>query len=77
MIIWYFVVRRRSLIAKWITSALVAIGIVGLISTLFRTASDDARAVLTLAVIAGLMKAFAVTRLFTAEAVHWFARRPA
>lgn len=77
LLLWYFIARRASIVAKWILTVLVAFAVAGFGYVLAHPVAPGARALLALAALAELLKVFAVTRLFTADAAPWFARRDA
>ena len=68
----YFVARRRSRFARWVITLLVAAATIAFVVVMIRGSMPWTSA-FQLTVLAELMKVIAVTRLFTAEAVAWFA----
>jgi hypothetical protein len=77
LILWYFIARQGSVIAKWIMTALVAMAVAISLYALTKPIPVQGRSMLALAGLTELLKVFAVTRLFTADARGWFARREA
>lgn len=68
LVLWYFIARRGSSIAKWFLVAFTAIGLLSLPTTL-ATATGPA---LIMAVVINLMQLVAVVMLFRADAKPWF-----
>lgn len=69
----YFVARRRSRLARWVITILVALGTLAFGVVIFNGSAAQWTLVFALTVVAELIKLLAVTRLFTAEAKAWFA----
>ena len=69
---WYFVVRRRSSVAKWLLTAVVVIGAAALAVKLAQTDGADVNALLLVACLAELLKLVAVSRLHTRGGSAWF-----
>jgi hypothetical protein len=70
LVLWYFIARRASNLAKWIFVVLTAIGLAGFLSTLV----DPLRAkgLLTiLAAIATVLQVYAAWLLFKPDAAAW------
>lgn len=72
---WYFIARRRSVIAKWLLTLFVGASVVGFASTALRGVEQEALVLFAIAAVAQLLKVLAVSRLFTAEARAWLANR--
>jgi hypothetical protein len=71
LLLWYFVARRGSVVAKWIVVVLYAIGLAGIAMTL---ASGMRPPTLNLvAAIVLLLQTAAVVMLFRADTKPWFA----
>lgn len=68
LLLWYFISRKASSIAKWLLVALTAIGLPGSISAL--TTSSGLQLVLTAAVL--ILQVLAIVLLFRADARAWF-----
>ena len=69
LLLWFFVARRRSNIAKWILVALFAVGIIGLPAILTEGAFDLSDG---LTVATWLLQAAAIVMLFRPESAEWF-----
>lgn len=74
LILWYFVARRGSNIARWLTTILVALGTAGFVGLAFRGIPTEARTMVAVGAFAELLKVAAVVCLFTGPASAWFAR---
>ena len=72
LLFWYFIARRGSVVAKWVMTLFVAIGVIGFAVMLARSGDFAGEPTVWLAIVSEAMKVFAVTRLFTREAVGWF-----
>ncbi len=77
LLLWYFIARRASVVARWIMVVLVGLGALSFAYVLRRPIAADGRAMVAGAVLTELLKVFAMTRLFTADAKRWFARENA
>jgi hypothetical protein len=75
LILWYFIARRRSAVAKWIFVALVAIAVAGFLFSISRPIAAGAGWMVAIAALTEALKVFAATRLLTGEATRWFAGR--
>jgi uncharacterized membrane protein len=78
LLLWYLIVRRRSLIAKWILIVVVAIGLPGLAS-LYSDVQlgiiSPLMALVTVVIFA--IQAAALAMLFKSDAKLWFDRTAA
>lgn len=75
LILLYFIARRKSNSARWITTILVVLGTVGFAATAFKGTGSVLRPLFIVAAVAELLKLAAVVCLFTASATAWFARK--
>ena len=71
LLFWFFIARRRSVVAKWVMTVFVTIGVIGFAVMLARSGDFAGEPTVWLAVVSEALKVFAVTRLFTREAVGW------
>lgn len=78
LILWYFVARRGSTVARWLTTILVALGAAGFVALAVKGVPAESRTMFVVGAVAELLKVAAVVCLFAASASAWFARsRPA
>jgi hypothetical protein len=70
LLLWFFIARRASTVAKWIYVVFIAFGVVGIISNL---ATLPLGTQLILNVVAQLLQLFAAWLLFKPDARAWFA----
>ncbi len=74
VLLWFFIVRRPSVVAKWVQVVIAALGAFGLLSALFMLAMG--RAPLGLQVVLGLVANIlyiaAAVMLFKPDAKAWF-----
>ena len=73
LMFWYFIVRRRSRVAKWLLTLFVALGTLGFAAILAREGDLAGHPMLILAGLSELLKSYSASRLFTAEARAWLA----
>lgn len=71
LVLWYFIARRGSSIAKWFLVAFTAIGLLSLPTTL---ANSNGPA-LIMAVVINVLQLAAVVMLFRADAKPWFSHK--
>ncbi len=74
VILWYFVARKRSNVARWIMTVLVVLAVIGFAARGFRDVDVITRPVFWIAAFAELLKVAAVSCLFRASAAGWFTR---
>jgi hypothetical protein len=74
LILWYFIARRASVIAKWVLTAFVALAIFVFVRQMIATPLASGNPILMAAVIAELLKLYAVICLFLPGARPWFAK---
>ncbi|WP_288935328.1 hypothetical protein [uncultured Sphingomonas sp.] len=72
--IWYFIVRRASVVAKWFQVVFAAFSVLGLISIIFQFAMGRAPSVVfaLLGVATAGLYIAAATMLFRPDAKEWF-----
>ena len=70
LLLWFFIARRASTVAKWIYVVFIAFGVVSIISNL---ATLPFGTQLILNVVAQLLQLFAAWLLFKPDARAWFA----
>jgi hypothetical protein len=75
LILWYFVARRASVIARWIVTILVLLGTLGFIATGLRNPAVFGETTFIVATFAELLKLCAILCLFQPGTAAWFARR--
>jgi hypothetical protein len=71
LILWYFIARRGSVVAKWIAVALFALGAVAIAGTLLRGAFPDTPGAL-LGYLGFALQLGAIAMLFRPDAAPWF-----
>lgn len=72
LLLWFFIARRGSNIAKWILTVLFVIGLLGTIPLLTgSTPLPGGTIALVLTLVATAMQAYAVFMLFKPDAVAW------
>ena len=76
LLFWYFIMRRRNRVAKWLLAVFVAIGTIGFVVLLVRTRHMGVDLMVILGCLSEVMKLFAVGCLFTREASAWLAAGP-
>lgn len=76
LLFWYFVARRRSNIARWVMTAVVAVGAAAFAYKAAKIGATMDR-LLVLGLVSELLKAVAVFRLFTGDANRWYRTAPA
>ncbi len=74
LLLWYFIVRRASTVAKWILVILTAIGTLAILPTL-GTLAERGLFTMIVALIITAMQIFALVCLFRADAKVWFKSR--
>ena len=74
LIFWYFIARRASVIAKWLMTAFVGGAIVIFFRQMIATPPPSGNPMLMAAVIAQLLKLYAVICLFLPAARPWFGK---
>lgn len=74
VLLWFFIVRRPSVIAKWVQVVFAAFGAFGVLSALFLVASARAPigAQVIVGLIANILYIAAAVMLFKADARAWF-----
>ena len=72
VLLWYFVARRASVVAKWIVVVLFLVGIAGFLIGISQPTAPNGIA-LILGIVSMLMQAGAVWMLFRPDAKAWFA----
>lgn len=77
LILWYFIARRGSVVAKWIMVVFTALGVLGLARTLLMGGGLPTGVGAILAVLGVALNVYAATRLFRPDAKSWFGERPA
>lgn len=70
LLLWYFVARRASVVAKWILVVLFGIGVAGLLISFARGAFFGSTAIFQIVCLA--LNVVAVWHLFTPDALAWF-----
>ena len=70
LLLWFFIARRASTVAKWIYVVFIAFGVIGIISSLTTLPFGTQ---LILNVVAQLLQFFAAWLLFKPDAKAWFA----
>lgn len=71
LLLWYFIAKRGSNIAKWILVALFAFGLLGLVFSFNQTLAIHGAMGLVFGLIAFVLQAAAVFMLFKPDAVEW------
>ena len=72
LLLWYFVARRGSNIAKWIITIFFGLGLLFMIPTLFGSAPLPGGTIgLVLTLVSTAMQGYAVYMLFKPDAVAW------
>lgn len=74
LLLWYMIARRRSTVAKWLLVTLVAIALAGFVFSLSRPLAAGSGVILACGAAAAILKIFAASRLFAADAVAWLSR---
>ena len=69
LLLWFFIARRASTVAKWIYVVFIAFGVIGIISSLTTLPFGTQ---LILNVVAQLLQFFAAWLLFKPDAKAWF-----
>lgn len=75
LLLWYFVSRRASTIAKWILVVLFVIGLIGFAVGIAGGAATAGGLAVMIGVIATALQAAAVWMLFRPDATAWFSGR--
>lgn len=70
LLLWFFIARRASTVAKWIYVVFMAFGVIGIISNL---AILPLNAQMVLNLVAQLLQLYACLLLFRPDAKAWFA----
>lgn len=70
LLLWYFIARRGSNIAKWILVVLFGIGLLGLLAS-FANPLTPGGLTMVLSLATTALQAYAVYLLFQADAVAW------
>lgn len=73
LLLWYFVARRPSVVAKWLVVALTAIGVVTVALAVSRGTMQPGLAG-TLGIVGVVLRVIATVQLFRADAAAWFAQ---
>ena len=76
LLLWYFVARRGSVVAKWIVTVFFAIGLLAFLRNLFIT-DLNMGAMVAFSVVTIALQAIAVAMLFRPDAKPWFGEAPA
>ena len=71
LLLWYFVARRGSVVAKWIVVVFFAIGLLASVRNLFVTELNMG-VLVAFSIVALVLQAVAVTMLFRPDAKPWF-----
>lgn len=74
LVLWYFVARRASVVAKWIVVVLFGFGVIGLLLGLANGGFATTLAAV-LSVVTLVLNAIAVFLLFKPDAKAWFGER--
>jgi len=72
LILWYFIARRASVIAKWLLTIFVAFTLYVFFGQMAETPLKSGNVMLMAAVIADLLKIYAVVCLFLPGTRSWF-----
>lgn len=74
VLLWFFIVRRPSVVAKWVQVVFAAFGVFGLLSALFllATARTPIGMQAIIGVIANILYILAAVMLFKPDAKAWF-----
>lgn len=75
LVLWYFVTRRASNVARWVTTIFVIFGTIGFVVTACSVNGAISRSMFVVAAMAELLKLAAVFCLFAASAAAWFDRQ--
>ena len=70
LLLWYFVARRGSVVAKWIVTIFFALGLIGILRTLGADMAAPGTGIFAVAVLA--LQAGAVFMLFRPDTKAWF-----
>jgi hypothetical protein len=77
LLLWYFVARRASAVAKWILVFFFALGLLGLPGMITGVTTGLIAPLMAIVALATLgLNAFAVWMLFQPDAKLWFASQP-
>lgn len=71
-LLWYFVARRHSVVAKWLVTALFAFGLVSFLASLARGTATMPGLTLVLGLVSLILQGTAVYMLFRPDARVWF-----
>lgn len=74
LLLWFFVSRKASNIAKWILVAFTAIGVVGLVPSLQEPMFGGTQLAIT--IVLTLLQVVAAALLFRPDAREWFEGKP-
>lgn len=74
LLLWYFIAKRGSNIAKWILVVLFGLGLIGLLMT-FNNPMMPGGIAFILSIVSVAMQAYAVLMLFKPDAVAWLTGR--
>jgi len=74
VLLWFFIVRRPSVVAKWVQVVFAAFGVFGVLSALFLVASGRAPigVQVIIGLIANILYIAAAVMLFKQDAKAWF-----
>ena len=75
LLIWYFIARRASVVAKWIATVFLVLGWIGLLIS-FATGNFPHGIPAVLSIVATILQTVAIYLLFKPDAEAWFARKP-
>ena len=70
LLLWYFVARRGSVVAKWIVTIFFALGLIGILRTLGSDMAAPGTTAIAIAVL--VVQAGAVFMLFRPDTKAWF-----
>lgn len=73
LLLWYFIARRGSVVAKWIATVFAAFSVIGVVVGIVGLLGGTAFSMTTgLSLVASLLKIAAVTFLFRPDTRAWF-----
>ena len=75
LLLWFFIARRASSVAKWIWLVLFGLSVLGVVVQM--AAGPEIEASLAVDIVVTLIEAIAAWMLFRPDARAWFAGRPA
>jgi hypothetical protein len=75
LLLWYFIARRGSVVAKWIATVLVAFAVAGVVFTLLSGTFPEGLAAL-LAVVRLVLQIASIWFIFRPDTRAWFGEKP-